>query len=128
MRQMSFWLLSSHFYSLIFHLIISGSLISQKLHINSWNFIIAHFYSFYDFSYPLWQLQSYPCSSTIIPGSLNLSFHIFILNNNSQKYYNFTRCSYTPLQLHVLYTLLGWGVTVQVIKWIYKFGYGSHRD
>ena len=45
----------------------------------------------------------------------NLSFHIFILKNNSQKYYNFTWCSYTPLQLHVLYTISGRGVTT--IPW-----------
>ena len=41
-----------------------------------------------------------------------LSLHIFILNNNSQKYYNGTWCSYTPLQLHVLYTFSEWGVTL----------------
>ena len=40
-----------------------------------------------------------------------LSLHISILNNNSQKYYNGTWCSYTPLQYHVLYTLSGRGVT-----------------
>ena len=52
-----------------------------------------------------------PCSNTN-SGFHKLSFHIFILNKNSQKYYNGTWCTYAPLQSHVLYTLSGRGVTL----------------
>ena len=45
-------------------------------------------------------------------GFINLSFHNFILNNNSQKYYNYTWCTYEPPQLHVLYTLSGRGIII----------------
>ena len=54
----------------------------------------------------------YPCSSTTIPGSLNFSFPNLVSKIPQCD----TWCSDTPIQLHVLYTFLGRGVTEIVLK------------
>ena len=108
------WFLSWPIYSLIFLLIAikSSSTLILKINLFYFNFgilssLIMPFMSHlinYGFN---------PYSNTN-SGFHKLSFHIFILNKNSQKYYNGTWCTYAPLQSHVLYTLPGRGVTVQV--------------
>ena len=103
--------LSSHFYILIFPLITNRSLISLIFEINLDYLYFGILSSLImPFMSHLIQLRFYPCFITT-SGFHKLSFYIFILNKNSQKYYNGTWCTYAPLQSHVLYTLSGRGVT-----------------
>ena len=105
------WFVSWPIYSLIFLLIAikSSSTLILQINLFYFNFGILSSSSM-PFMSHLINYDFNPCSNTNF-GFHKLSFHIFILNNNSQKYYNGTWCTYAPLQSHVLYTLSGRGVT-----------------
>ena len=113
------------FYNPMFPLIAIKSLVTLNVAINLCYFHVWHtiFQFMFYFNFGILSSLIMPFMSHLInydftlvlgPHSefINLSFHNFILNNNSKKTnYNCTWCTYAPLQLHVLYTLSGWGVT-----------------
>ena len=110
------WFGSWPIYSLIFILIAIKSSSTLILQVNFFYFNFWHpIFSNYGFHLLFGNLQFYPCSN-INSGLNHLSFRHFILNNNSQKHYNFTWYASAPLQLHVLYTLSRRGVTPTMAK------------
>ena len=105
---MRYLFVSSPIYSMIFALINIWSSISQEFQFNLFYFnfgilssLIMPFMS---------HLINYDFTLVLVPhsGFINLSFNNFISKIPQCD----TWCSYTPLQLHVLYTLSGQGVTI----------------